>query len=89
MILQQHSIVREKLFLKTKFGLWVMRVRAMTTLFMTAIEQYKKVSFYFKLKKAGENRDGDLVCHVLSLIDALAHFVVSGILTIEKWVSKF
>ena len=62
----------------------------MTTLFMTAVEQWKKC-IVFQIQKPAGSRYADIAYHVFSLEDPVAHLTVGeprGILNIEKWGIK-
>ena len=58
----------------------------MTTLFLTALEQWK-MCVVFRIKNTAESRYADIAYHVFSLEDPVAHLAVEepgGISTIEK-----
>ena len=74
---KEHCNVTLETFLATKFGLWIDTPSSIGNT-MAVAEQLEKVA---------KSSDSDLMCHVFSLEDAVAHLTVSDlirILTIEK-----
>ena len=83
---KEHSNVTWEEFLRTKFGLWIY-TRSSTDNTLHGSGRGKKSGILLQIEKVAESSDGNLICHVFSLEDAVAHLAVSdpnGILTIEK-----
>ena len=73
--------------LTTKFGLWIDTRSSTDNTLHASGRAVGKSGILLQIRKAPEARNGDLICNVFSLEDAVAHLCVpdpSGILTIEK-----
>ena len=85
---KEHSNVTREDFLTTKFGLWI-NIRSSTNNTLHGRGRtVEKSGILLQIEKVPET-NGDLICYVFSLGDALAHLSVPGdpgveILTIEK-----
>lgn len=74
-----------KEFLTAKLGIWV-NVRS--NIDNALVEQWRKVGFYFRLKKVTGNSDDNLPCYISSLENSVAHVATSNSTrssTIEKY----
>ena len=84
---REHSNVTWGEFLTTKFGLWIDTQSSTNNTLHGSGRAVEKSSILLQIKKAPEVSNGDLICYVFSLEDAVAHLSVTnpdGILTIEK-----
>ena len=76
-----------KEFLTTKFGLWIDTHSSTDNTLHGIGRTVEKSGILLQIEKVPETSNGDLVCYVFSLEDAVAHLNVtdpSSILTIEK-----
>ena len=76
-----------KEFLMTKFGLWIDTRSSTDNTLHGSGRTVEKSGILLQIEKVPETSNGDLVCYVFSLEDAVAHLNVtdpSSILTIEK-----
>lgn len=72
-LLLQSAFDRNRgIVLITNLGYGWKRVQVLITLFMVAVEQWKKAEFCLKLKKAADSNDFNLTCHVFRIQDAVA-----------------
>ena len=73
--------------LTTKFGSWINTRSSTGSTIHVNGRAAEKSGILFQIEKAPEASNGDLICYMFSLEDAVAHLTVtnhSGILTIEK-----
>ena len=73
-------------FLTTKFGLWIDVRSSNDNQLHGSGRTVERSGILLQIERAADTSDGDLVCYVFSLEDAVAHLNTSGgeILTIEK-----
>ena len=84
---RKHSNVTWEEFLTTKFGLWIDTRSSTNNTLHGSGRAVGKSGILLQIEKAPEASNGDLICYVFSLEDAVAHLSVtdpSGSLTIEK-----
>ena len=84
---RKHSNVTWEEFLTTKFGLWIDTRSSTNNTLHGSGRAAGKSGILLQIEKAPEASNGDLICYVFSLEDAVAHLSVtdpSGSLTIEK-----
>ena len=82
-----HSSVIWKEFLTTKFGLWIDTGSITYNTLHNGGRAVEKCDIFLQIEKVVKSSDGDLMSHVSSLEDAVAHLAVSDpiqTLTIEK-----
>ena len=73
--------------LTTKFGFWIDTRSSADNTLQGSGRTVEKCGILLQTEKVPETTNGDLICHVFSLEDAMAHLSVtdpSGIFTIEK-----
>ena len=73
-------------FLATKFGLWIDVRSSNDNRLHGSGKKVERSGILWQIERAADASDGELVCHVFSLEDAVAHLNTSSgeILTIEK-----
>ena len=84
---KEHSNVTWEELLTTKFGLWIDKRSSTDNTLHGSGRAVEKSDLLLQIEKVPEVSDGDLMCYMFSLEDAVAHLSVtnpSGILTIEK-----
>ena len=84
---KENSNVTWKEFLATKFGLWIDTQSSTDNTLHGSGRAVEKSGILLQIEKVPETSNGDLICYVFSLEDAVAHLSVtdpSGILTIEN-----
>ena len=87
MFYREHSNVTWEVFLTTKFGLWIDTCSSTDNTLHGSGRTVGTSGTLLQIEETSEAGDGDLMCYVFSLEDALAHLSVtdpSVILTIEK-----
>ena len=75
-------------FLTAKFALWIDTCSNIDNTLHGSGRVVEKSGILLQIQKAPETSDGDLMCYVFSLEDAVVHLSVtdpSAILTIEKY----
>ena len=84
---KEYSNVTWEELLTTKFGLWIDKRSSTDNTLHGNGRAVEKSDLLLQIEKVPEASDGDLMCYMFSLEDAVAHLSVtdpSGILTIEK-----
>ena len=84
---REHSNVTWEAFLTTKFGLWIDTCSSTDNTLHGSGRTVEKSGILLQIEKTSEAGDGDLMCYVFSLEDAVTHLSITdpgGILTIEK-----
>ena len=84
---KEHSNVTWEEFLTTKFGLCIDTRSSTDNNLHSSRRAVEKSGIILQIEEVPEASDGDLMCYVFILEDAVAHLRVtdpSGILTIEK-----
>ena len=84
---KEHSNVTWEELLTTKFGLWIDKRSSTGNTLHGSGRAVEKSDLLLQIEKVPEASDGDLMCYMFSLEDAVPHLSVtdpSGILTIEK-----
>ena len=73
-------------FLTTKFGLWIDVRSSNDKQLHGSGRTVERRGILLQIERTADASDGDLICYVFSLEDAVAHLNTSGgeILTIEK-----
>ena len=73
-------------FLTKKFGLWIDLRSSNDNRLHSSVRTVERSGILLQIERATDASDGDLVCYVFSLEDAVAHLDTSSgeILTIEK-----
>ena len=77
-------------FLTTKFGLWIDVRSSNDNQLHGSGRTVERSGILLQIEHAADASDGDLVCYIFSLEDAVAHLNTDGgeILTIEKQSDK-
>ena len=84
---KEHTNVTWEEFLTTKFELWIDTRSSTDKNLHGRGRAVEKSGILLQIEKAAKTNDGDLICYVFSLKDAVAHVAVTkpnGILTIVK-----
>ena len=84
---KEHSNLTWEEFLTTKFGLCIDTRSSTDNTFHGSGRAVEKSGILLQIEKAPEPSNGDLMCYIFSLEDAVVHFSVTdpgGSLTIEK-----
>ena len=84
---KEHANVTRKEPLTTTFALWIDARSSPGNTLRNSTSVVEISRFLFQKEKAAKGIDGDLICHVYSLEDAVAYLAVSNpraVLTIEK-----
>ena len=84
---EEHSDVTWEEFLTIKFWLWIDARSSTANTLHDSGRTVEKSSILLQIERAPKTGNGDLICYMFSLKDAVAHISVtnpSGILAIEK-----